>query len=130
MTRSHMVRVRYADCDMQGVVYNSHYLTFVDDGFDCWLRELGRDFEEVLGWEIMVKKAEIVWDAAARMADEIDIEMSASRWGNTSFDMSYTGTVEGRAIFTSTITYVTVDHKAYRPLPIPAALRAHIDPHQ
>jgi len=54
----HSVRVRYVDCDMQGVVYNSHYLTFVDDGFDCWVRQLGATFEEDYGWEVMLKKAE------------------------------------------------------------------------
>ena len=60
MSYHHAVRVRYVDCDMQGVVYNAHYLTFVDDGFDCWMRALEPDFENVHGWEVMLKKAEIL----------------------------------------------------------------------
>jgi len=122
----HSVRVRYVDCDMQGVVYNSHYLTFVDDGFDCWVRQLGVTFEQDYGWEVMLKKAEIVWNAPARFAQHLDIVMRVSRWGNTSFDMAFVGTVEGEPIFDATITYVTVDHEQYRPIPVPEALRAHI----
>ena len=40
---------------MQGVVYNAHYLTFIDDAFDCWMRELAWDFEKKLEAEIMLK---------------------------------------------------------------------------
>ncbi len=125
-TYAHSVRIRYVDCDMQGVVYNAHYLTFVDDGFDCWIRQLGQTFEAELGWEVMLKKAEITWAAPARFAEHLDITMQVSRWGNTSFDIVFTGTVEGRPIFHSTITYVTVDHEHYRPIPIPDALRSHL----
>ncbi len=126
MTYDHQVRVRYADCDKQGVIYNSHYLTFIDDAFDCWLRELGTDFEEIYGWEVMLKKAEIVWHAPARLAEHLDIACEPSRWGNTSFDVSFTGSVDSRAIFSAVITYVTVDHEQFRPVPIPDTLREHI----
>ena len=54
MSYHHKVRVRYVDCDMQGVVYNAHYLTFVDDAFDCWLREIDMNFEEKFGSEVML----------------------------------------------------------------------------
>lgn len=127
MRYNHEVRIRYADCDQQGVVFNSHYLTFVDDGFDCWLRELAPDFEEIYGWEVMLKKAEITWEGPARPAEILDIVCEPSRWGNTSFDVSYKGAVGSRAVFTAVVTYVTVDHEHLRPLPIPDQLRSHID---
>ena len=53
MSYTHQIRIRYVDCDMQGVVYNAHYLTFIDDAFDCWMRELDWDFEKKLEAEIM-----------------------------------------------------------------------------
>jgi acyl-CoA thioester hydrolase len=122
----HVVRIRYADCDMQGVVYNAHYLTFIDDGFDQWLRQLDTDFETALGWEVMLKKCEITWVAPARFNDHLAIEAAVGRWGNTSLDVNYSGQVEGRAVFDATVTYVTVGHQDYRPIPIPAALRDHL----
>lgn len=127
MTYRHAVRVRYVDCDMQGVVYNAHYLTFIDDGFDCWMRMLEPEFETVHGWEVMLKKAEILWDGPAHFGESIAIDCDVTRWGNTSFDTTFTGAVGGRAVFSSTVTYVVVDHDEHRPMAIPDVLRAHLE---
>jgi len=35
---THRVRVRYGDCDMQGVVFNPNYFVFLDDAMDMWLQ--------------------------------------------------------------------------------------------
>ena len=126
MSYHHAVRVRYVDCDMQGVVYNAHYLTFVDDGFDCWMRALEPDFENVHGWEVMLKKAEILWEGPAHFGETVDIACEVTRWGNTSFDTTFTGTVDDRDVFTSTVTYVVVDHDEHRPVAIPDILRTHL----
>ncbi len=126
MSYHHRVRVRYADCDMQGVVYNAHYLTFVDDAMDCWLRQLGTDFEATHGWDIMLKRADITWEGPARLAEHVDIECSPTRWGNTSLDVGFVGSVDGRSVFRATVTYVTVDTDQHRPQPIPAMLRDHL----
>ncbi len=112
---------------MQGVVYNAHYLTFIDDGFDCWLRELAPDFENVHGWEVMLKRVEVVWDGPAHFAEIIDIAIEVTRFGNTSFDTRFAGTVDGRAVFTATVTYVTVDHAEHQPVQIPQLLRSHLE---
>lgn len=121
----HEVRVRYVDCDMQGVVYNAHYLTFVDDALDCWMRVLDPTPETTYGWEVMLKKAEILWDGPAHLAEVIGIDAAVSRWGNTSFDVTFTGAVGERAVFESTVTYVVVDHAEHRPMKIPDQLRTH-----
>lgn len=43
----HRVRVRYGDCDMQGVVFNANYVAYVDDAMDMWLQHaLGEDYAE------------------------------------------------------------------------------------
>jgi acyl-CoA thioester hydrolase len=126
MGHRHEVRVRYVDCDMQGVVYNAHYLTFVDDAFDCWLRDLDPAFETIHGWEVMLKRADITWVGPARFGEILRIGTTVTRWGNTSFDATAVGTVDGREVFTSVVTYVTVDHDEYRPLPIPDLLRTHL----
>lgn len=126
MTYTHAVRVRYVDCDMQGVVYNAHYLTFVDDGFDCWVRGLDPTFETTFGWEVMLKRAEIVWSAPACFGESLTIAQDVSRWGNTSFDVTFVGSVGERAVFTSTVTYVVVDHEHYAPMPVPGMLRDHL----
>lgn len=125
MSFRHEVRIRYADCDAQRVVYNSHYLTFVDDAFDTWLRSFDPDFES-RGWEVMLKKAEVVWHSSARLADVMVLEVSVQRWGNSSFDVHAVGHVDDHHIFDSTIVYVAVDAHQYRPTPIPDDLRAFL----
>jgi len=126
LTYTHGVRIRYVDCDMQGVVYNAHYLTFVDDAFDCWLRSLDQAFENVYGWEVMVKKAEITWHSPVKFADQLQIECGVESWGNTSFIGSFEGKVGEEPAFIASVVYVCVDHETYRPIPIPQELRNHL----
>jgi acyl-CoA thioester hydrolase len=104
---THHVRVRYGECDMQRVVFNAHYLAYCDDAADLWFRSLGAALEGGT-WDVMVKKATVTWDGAARVHDDLAIALSVSRWGTTSFDVQFDGTVDGGAVFTAVITYVAV----------------------
>ena len=126
MTYRHDIRIRYVDCDMQGIVYNAHYLTFVDDAFDCWLRNLDQAFESTFGWEVMVKKVGITWESSAKFADQLEIYCTVGRWGNTSFAGLFEGKVNSQTIFTASVTYVCVDHETYRPIPVPSQLQKHL----
>ena len=107
MTWTHQIRVRYGECDMQRVVFNANYLAYCDDAVERWLAAKGVKVNDV-GWDFMLKKATIEWQGAATVHETIDIAVEATRWGNTSFDVLFTGTVEGRPVFTTTITYVGV----------------------
>ena len=127
MSYCHEVRVRYVDCDMQGVVYNAHYLTFIDDAFDCWLREIDMNFEEKFGSEVMLKQASIVWESPVKFSETLDIECKIIRWGNTSFDGFFVGSVNSRKTFEATVTYVCVDHVNYGPIKIPTFLKEHLE---
>lgn len=118
----HVVRVRYVDCDMQRVVYNAHYLTFVDDTVDCWLRSRWPDFEN-LGFDVMLKAASVTWHGSARLAERLVIDADIGRWGTTSFDVDFRGAVDQRLVFDSSVTYVCVDPTGLAPMPVPDDLR-------
>jgi acyl-CoA thioester hydrolase len=120
---THRIPIRYGEVDMQGVVFNAHYMAYCDDACDSWLRgRLGR-FED-LGWEVMVVKAVIEWQGGAGIGDLLDIDLEISRWGRTSFDVAFRGHVGERPIFTATITYVGVSAGDQKPMEPPAAVRA------
>jgi len=119
----HHVRVRYGECDMQRVVFNANYLAYCDDAADWWFRSKGA-LLEAGEWDVMVKKASITWDGAARVHDDLAIAVSVSRWGNSSFDVRFDGTVEGTAVFTAEITYVAVVTGTTETVPVPAEFRA------
>ena len=122
-TYVHRVRVRYGEVDMQGVVFNAHYLAYCDDAADTWLRTLDVHFER-FGWDLMVVKAVVEWQGGAGIGNTLDIAVGVNRWGNTSFDMGFTGTVGDRPIFTATVTYVGVKAGTRETMPPPPDVRA------
>jgi acyl-CoA thioester hydrolase len=103
----HRIRVRYGEVDMQRVVFNAHYLAYCDDAVERWLATKGVNVFDT-GWDFMLKKAVLEWQGSATVHDTIDIAVEVSRWGTTSFDVLFTGTVDERPVFTNTITYVGV----------------------
>jgi YbgC/YbaW family acyl-CoA thioester hydrolase len=118
----HSIRVRYSEIDGQRVVFNAHYLAYCDDAVDTWLRALDTDFER-FGWDIMLKRAVIEWQGSAGIGDTIDIDLGVTRWGTTSLDVGFTGTVGERPVFTATITYVGVAYGTKTPTPPPDEVR-------
>ena len=107
---------------MQRVVFNAHYLAYCDDAADLWLRALGAELEDGW-WDLMVKRADIVWSGAARVHDEIAIALEVSRWGNTSFDLAFEGAVGDAPVFTATLTYVAVRTGTSEPVRVPDEFR-------
>ena len=92
MTHRHTLRVRYGECDMQGVVFNAHYLAYCDDALTAWMAAALPEAVPYFGspsptFDYMVKKAELTWTAPFRFGDVVDLDCSVVRWGTTSFDV-------------------------------------------
>lgn len=118
----HHVRIRYGEVDMQRVVFNAHYLAYCDDAADLWFRSIGALLEGG-DWDVMVKKATITWDGGAKVHDDLAIAVSVSRWGNTSFDVRFDGSVEGRSVFSADLTYVAVRTGTLKTVTVPCSFR-------
>lgn len=127
-------RVRYYECDMQRVVHNAVYLAWCDDVADAYFRHVGAGLEDDW-WDVMVKSASLTWTAPARHGDDVAIDVSVSRWGNTSFDVTFAGerTADERAgdgpapLFEATITYVAVRTGTTETVPVPESFRHAAD---
>jgi acyl-CoA thioester hydrolase len=124
---SEVLRVRYYECDMQQVVHNSVYLAWCDDVADRRFRPLGAGVEGSR-WDVMVKTATVTWSSSARLGDEISIEVTPSRMGNTSFELTFTGSRsdDSGPVFTATITYVAVRAGSGEPVRVPDDFRAAV----
>ena len=123
MTFRHTVAVRYGEVDMQRVVFNSHYLAYCDDAVETWFR--GLDFSLAdLQYDFMLKKAVIEWSGSATVGDVLEIDVSVERWGNTSFDVAFEGSVGGGPVFRCVITYVGVRFGTKETMPPPEAFRS------
>src|ERR1044071_7992317 len=102
MSFRHEIAIRYGEVDVQGHVFNAHYLTYVDVAFDGWLREVvGDDYLDVL--DIIVKRADLSWSSGARFGELLAVDVGVRRWGRTSFDVGYAGSVGERPIFEATL---------------------------
>ncbi len=126
---THRVRVRYGECDMQGVVFNAHYLAYADDAVDTWLRDVLPNGLYASGgtdaaFDMMAKATSIVWSSPLRFGEVADLACEVTRWGTTSFDVTITGTVTSAPRFVIVITYVSIGAASQRPCPVPDNVRA------
>ena len=87
----HTLRVRYAEADAQGVLFNAHYLAYVDHTItELWRAAFG-GYERMLerGVDIVVAEARLRFRAAARFDDEVTVELSVVHLGTTSVSTEY-----------------------------------------
>ena len=117
--------VRYAECDMQGVVFNAHYLAYADESMVAVMAELGTPYSDLLarGLDTSVVASELTWSAPARWGDVVHVDGQVERVGRTSFTVSFTISVEDRPCCRVRTSYVLTDlHRT--PVAVPCDLRA------
>ncbi|MDD9892557.1 MAG: thioesterase family protein [Gammaproteobacteria bacterium] len=122
-----LLRVRYAECDYQGVVFNSRYVDMADVAATEFFRVLFGDYQNILdqGLDSQVVKLSTEWQASAKFDDVLALEVNTARVGNSSYqlDVDYINHQSGQVIARTEITYVMVDSKDYRPTAVPDAIR-------
>ena len=132
MTYRHTITVRYGECDMQGVVFNAHYLAYADDAIAQWFKAvLPAKAMFVAGngdatFDFMVKKATVTWSGGSTFGDIIDLDCSVGRWGTTSFDVVVRGSVAGDERVEIVLVYVSVTPGTHTPCPVPDTVKAHL----
>jgi acyl-CoA thioester hydrolase len=131
MTFTHTVRPRYAEVDMQGVVFNAHWLTYFDEACTRYFASLGFDpkvtFFEGGEFDVMVVKATLEWKGPAGFDEEVAIAVRADRIGDKSFDVRFSASVEGRPACEGVITYVSVKPGTKETRSIPDVLRSGLE---
>lgn len=81
------LRVRYAEADSQGIVFNAHYLTYFDTAITEYVRHIGYDYQALVahqGLDFHVVKSTIEYLAPVFFDDEIEIGVSPIKIGNSS----------------------------------------------
>jgi acyl-CoA thioester hydrolase len=122
----HRLRVRYSECDQQGVVFNGHYLFY----YDTALTELWRDrigpYQEMVerGFDVVVAEAKLRYRSAARFDELVDISMPVGHLGNTSLIIRPEYRVGERLVADGEMRHVFVDPSTLVPKPMPDDIRA------
>ena len=120
------LRVRWAEVDMQKIVFNAHYLMYFDTAIAEYWRALALPYEEAmqkLGGDLYVKKASSEFHASARFDDRLDIALRLNRIGNSS--MVFSGCIfrGDDLLITSELIYVFADPSSQTSKSVPNELR-------
>jgi YbgC/YbaW family acyl-CoA thioester hydrolase len=122
----HRLRVRWAEVDMQKIVFNAHYLMYFDTAIADYWRALALPYQETmdaLEGDLYVVKATVEFHASARIDDQVEVAMKCSRIGTSS--MVFTGAIfRGEEhLISGEIVYVFADPATQKSRPVPGVLR-------
>jgi acyl-CoA thioester hydrolase len=85
------LRVRYHECDPQGIVFNAHYLAWFDmASVELW-RELFGSLDGLLehGVDVVVAESSLRYRASARFDEELVATCAVERLGTTSLVLGF-----------------------------------------
>lgn len=126
------LRVRWAEADMQGVVFNGHYLTYCDICLTEYWRALGIRYPEEFvaqGSDTFVRKATLEYHAPARFDDALEICGRTARIGRSSLSFVVEMFRHGepdRALIGAELVYVNADPKAGISMPWSEGFRQRV----
>jgi acyl-CoA thioester hydrolase len=127
----HRIRVRFGECDPQGVVFYAHYLSYWDVAItELWRETVGPHTDMVgAGADLMVAEANIRYRASAKFDDEIDVLITITRLGTTSMTtaMSVERVPDGELLAEGELRHVFVHPKRLEKLQIPPEVRAALE---
>jgi acyl-CoA thioester hydrolase len=124
------IRVRYAECDFQGVVFNSHYLAYVDVAITELWRSVVGGYQQMLdrGVDMVVAESRLRFHAPARFDDELRLEVVVAALGRTSIHTRHRICRGPELLVEVEMRHVVVDLTTLRKTPIPDWLRAGLAP--
>ena len=128
MTFRLRLRVRYNECDAQGIVFNARWVDYVDIAVGEYTRVLFDGVEPVktgLDWRLV--KQTLEWRAPARFDEVLDIGVRTVRVGTTSFTLATEFRRGDTHLASAETIYVVVDNAANLKRPIPDGARRALE---
>lgn len=126
----HQLRVRWAEVDRQGIVFNGHYLTYFDVAITEYWRAIDLPYPDGVadsGSDLYVVKTLINYRGSAEYDDILDIGVHVSRIGLTSITFQLGVLREGELLVEGEVVYVNADAETRRPSPVPDRIRHAIE---
>ena len=127
---THLLRVRYAECDGQQIVFNARYAEYLDIAATEYTRHIWGTYQQVLemGVDSQVVNLNISWQAPAVFDDVLAITVSTGHIGNSSYTLAFEIRNHATAalLASAEIVYVMVDATDYNKMSIPSDLKAKL----
>lgn len=120
-------RVRYAEVDQQGIVFNAHYLTYFDTAITEYFRWLEYDYigqPARTGTDFHVVRSLVEYSSPIRFDEEIDTLVRVGRIGRSSLTLllEIHGKDREDPRATGEIVWVNTDRTTRRSTPVPPDL--------
>jgi acyl-CoA thioester hydrolase len=134
------LRVRWAEVDMQKIVFNGHYLTYIDTAIAQYWRAIGlaypEGYVERYASDVYLRKATLEYLGSARYDERLTVCSRVARLGRSSMTFVFEIYREGvdappvtsadAPLVTAELVYVNADPKTMKSAPLPEELRLRV----
>ena len=127
----HRLRVRWAEVDMQKIVFNGHYLMYLDTAMGGYWRSLALPYQDamvLLKGDTFVKKVTLEYHASARYDEVVRVttRLMAVRSRAVEFAYEITRPDDGARIVSATTTLISVNEEG-RPVALDQGVRTLLE---
>lgn len=123
---AHPLRVRYNECDPQGIVFNANYLVYVDlTVTELWRSLFGsyQGFVEQTGVDVVVADVQLRFRGSARFDEQLVITLDPALTSASSITSAFTIDRGADRLVEGTIRHVCVDARELGKVAAPPLLR-------
>ena len=123
------LRVRWAEVDMQKIVFNAHYLTYIDTAIAEYWREIDlpypHGYVERYGSDIFLRKATVEYLGPARYDDELTVCCRVAKLGRSSMTFHFEIYRAADVLISAELVYVNAD-ASMKAVPLPDEVRDRV----
>jgi acyl-CoA thioester hydrolase len=121
----HELRVRYGECDPQGIVFNANYLLYFDVAFTEMWREAVGPWQRLVedGLDAVVAETQLRFHAPARFDDQLALRVEVVRLGNTAITTEIDVLRGEQQLVSGWLRHVCVDATTWEKADIPERVR-------
>ena len=125
------LRVRFHECDPQGIVFNAHYLAYFDMASFEFVKAIFGSYDAMRdrGVDYVVAESNLRYHAPSRFDDELVVEVAIDHLGTTSMVLAFTVRRDDDLVATGTNRYVFVDATTLATTAPPDDVRATLQAH-
>jgi acyl-CoA thioester hydrolase len=125
----HELRVRYGECDPQGIVFNANYLLYFDVAFtELWRAAVG-PWQDMVdrGVDAVVAEANVRFRAPARYDDVLELHAWIDELGTTSLTTRIDVVRDGDVLVEGRLRHVCVDTATWGKTAVPDWIREGLE---
>jgi acyl-CoA thioester hydrolase len=127
----YLLRVRYAECDAQRVVFNGRYVDYIDIAATEFTRAIWGNYNDILsnGIDSQVVSLSINWKAPAHFDEILAITIKPTKIGTTSFCLQadFYNYESSKILASAEIIYVMVSVHQHVKMEIPQDMRKQLE---